>query len=206
MPKPKTTVKIDSTGMKASRVTEVFIPGKAYEIVMEADFIKAKKIPDEPTRKARVALKEGEKRNKGRGYRVLVALDNDSSVFLCRWFSEYLATDGYRKLGTADALAMRTIQGRLCEIATLSLEQKERQKEANAKRQEAMAAGRKAKGDAKAQDAAERILAYRDWVRKDALWYSTPADERAELGFEKPRLDPSWICGEDEYKAARDGA
>lgn len=188
--------------------TEVFIPGKAYDIVASADFVtckgKALKALSEDAKATRVAIKEAEKRAKGRGYRYLVKLTPKVAVFLCQWWDEFLASDRYRKLGTADSLAVRTIADRICEIASLSVEQKEKQKEVNAKRAAAMAAGRRAKSDAQAKEIAARVKRYREWVQLDAAYYATEPEMREELGLVKPILEADMLCSDDEYKLARE--
>lgn len=189
------------------RATEVFVPGKAYDIAMAADFVtcqgkKLKALPDE-AKATRSALKKAEKRAKGRGYRYLVQVTPDVSIFLCQWWNEFLASPEYRALGTADALAVRTIATRTCEIASLSVEQKARQQQANAKRAEAMAAGRRAKHDDQAVEAAERVKAYRKWVSADASFHATEPSVREELGLEKPVLSADILPSDADYKLAR---
>jgi len=120
--------------------TEIFIPGKAYEIMMSSDFVTGK-VTDE-AREARVALKNGERRNKGRGYRVLVNLNENASTFLCDWLSTYLNAPEYSKLGTAEALAIRTITDRICEIADVCATARDKRKEAAARRVATMLAGK----------------------------------------------------------------
>ena len=194
------------------KTTTVFIPGKAYEIVMKADFVtvlgkRLKVLPAEQMA-ARVALKNGERRNKGRGYRVLVTLTNDAAIHLCQWFSEFLASDDYRTLGTADALAVRTISDRLCEVAKLSEVQKEKQVEVNLKRVAAMQAGRARRTAERAKGAIERVAAYREWVKDDARYFATLQQKRNGWDDvvvpEKPVM-PTMPSDED-YAAARENA
>lgn len=137
-----------------SKTDTVFFPGKAYEIIVAAPFMTAKNLSD-GEREARVALKEGEKRNKGRGYRVLCTLNPDAALFLCDWFNDFQASDSYRALGTAEALSVRTIADRICEFAGECADAKEKRKANGKARSERMLAAKAAKAAALAAETRE---------------------------------------------------
>jgi hypothetical protein len=132
-----------------STTTSEFIPGMAYEQIMQADFMLAKgkalkALPDE-AKQARSALKDAEKRRKGRGYRYLVTVDVPVATFLCRWFNDFLLTEDYSKLSTAQALAMRTVAERFCSFSQQGQAQESKRQTAIQARVARMHAGKERK-------------------------------------------------------------
>lgn len=92
---------------------QVWIPGKAYELLLKAPFTKTNDVQAKAVTRA---LAAGERKNKGRGYRVLVTLNNPKACFLAGYMHEFIASPAYTALGTADALAVRTLRDRLDEM------------------------------------------------------------------------------------------
>ncbi len=144
---------------------QVFIPGKAYEILLKAPFTKSKEVQAKAVTRA---LANGERRNKGRGYRVLVTLSNAKSCFLAAYMHEFLSSPAYTALGTADALAARTLTDRLDEMCAPSQAQVARA--ANlAKGREVAAANREAAREPLIDEAKAASQAYADWCKRDAF-------------------------------------
>lgn len=169
--------------------TDIFIPGKAYDILVGAAFMSGR-INDEAQRKTRVALKDGERRNKGRGFRVLVSLDGDSSQYLCDHLGSFINGSDYSKLSTAESLAIRTITDRICEIANVCATAREKRQAGVERRVEAMRAGKERAAAEKAtQDAVEAREALADIEAKLPTWvqdYNDTMDQIIKLGDKKP--------------------
>lgn len=144
---------------------QVFIPGKAYEILLKASFTKSKEVQAKAVTRA---LAAGERRNKGRGYRVLVTLNTPKACFLANHMAEFLSGPGYTALGTADALAARTLTDRLAEMCAPSQAQVARATNL-AKGREVAAANRDAAREPKIAEAKAAAQAYADWCKRDAF-------------------------------------
>lgn len=175
---------------------QVYIPGKAFEILLKAPFTKSKEVQAKSVTRA---LAAGERRNKGRGYRVLVSLDNAKSCFLASYMHEFLASPAYSALGTADALAARTLTDRLDEMCAPSQAQVARA--ANlAKGREVAAANRDAAREPKVELAKVASQRYADWCKRDAF-ISQYRNEGVAVARE-----PMPVVAEAEWKTLRDYA
>jgi hypothetical protein len=144
--------------------TQIWFPGKAFEILVKAPFTKSSDVMAKAVTRT---LAAGERRNKGRGYRVLVSLSNKKSCFLAEYMHTFLASPAYTKLGTADALAVRTLTARLDEVCAPSQAQIARQDNL-AKGREVAAANRAAARDPRIEEAKVAAQEYRNWCQRDA--------------------------------------
>lgn len=144
---------------------QIWIPGKAYETLLSAPFTKAK---DQESKRVTRALAAGERRNKGRGYRVLCTLSQPKACFLAAYMHEFISSPAYSALGTADALAVRTLRDRLDEMCAPSQAQVARV-ENLAKAREVAAANREQAREPKIEAAKQAAQAYADWCKRDAF-------------------------------------
>jgi hypothetical protein len=175
---------------------QVWIPGKAYEILIKAPFMKSSEVQAKAVKRA---LLTGERKNKGRGYRVLCTLSNKKSCFLAAYMHEYLASPAYGALGTADALAARTLTDRLDEMCAPSQAQLARQ-ENLAKGREVAAANREAAREPKIEAAKAKAQAYGDWCKRDAF-----ITQQRGAGLMLPR-EPMPIVTAADWKTLDDHA
>ncbi len=157
---------------------QVFVPGKAYEILLKAPFTKSNDVMAKGVTRA---LAAGERRNKGRGYRVLVTLSNKKACFLAEYMGTFLSSPAYTALGTADALAARTLTDRLAEMCAPSQAQVARQDNL-AKAREVQAANREAAREPKVEAAKVASQAFADWSKRDAFISS-----QRQVGIMLPR-------------------
>lgn len=144
---------------------QLYIPGKAYEVLLKAPFTKSNDVMAKGVTRA---LAAGERRNKGRGYRVLVTLSDKKACYLAEYMHTYLASDKYGKLATADALSVRSLTTRLDEMCAPSQSQVARQDNLE-KGREVAAANREAAREPKIDAAKAEAQRYKDWCKRDAF-------------------------------------
>lgn len=145
--------------------TTISLPGKAYEILIKARFTKSSDVQAKAVTRA---LKTGDRRNKGRGYRVFVTLNKPKACFLAAYMHEYIASPAYRGLGSADALAIRTLRDRFDAICAPSPAQVSRAENLTKAREQA-AANREVAAAPRIEKALAAARAFSTWSKRDAL-------------------------------------